>query len=60
LVLALPDADAQLTAAIAAGDCLAAAQHAQPQGDLVQVLTRLLQHGLVTGLHAPTSAPETF
>ncbi len=60
LVLELPDDDARLTAAIAAGACLAAAQHAHPQGDLVQVLTRLLQHGLVTGMHAPISAPETF
>jgi hypothetical protein len=59
LVLELPDADAQLTAAIAAGAALAAAQHAHPQADLVQVLTLLLRHGLVTGVGAPSSGPET-
>jgi hypothetical protein len=59
LVLELSDADAQLIAAIAAGASLAAAQHTHPQADLVQVLTLLLRHGLITGVHAPFSAPET-
>lgn len=59
LVLELPDADAQLTATIAAGASLAAAQRFHPQADLVQVLTHLLRHGLITGVDAPPSAPET-
>ena len=59
VVLELPDADAQLTATIAAGTSLATAQHSHPQGDLVQVLTLLLRHSLITGVHAPSSAPET-
>lgn len=59
VVLELPDADAPLTAAIAAGAALAAAQQAHPQADLVRVLTLLLRHGLVAGVHAPSSAPET-
>jgi hypothetical protein len=48
LVLVVPDADAQLTAAIAAGASRATAQHAHPQADLVQVLTLMLRHGLIT------------
>lgn len=59
VVLELPDADAHLTATIAAGASLATAQQAHPQGDLVQVLTLLLRHSLITGVHAPSSAPET-
>lgn len=59
LVLALPDADAGLIAAIAAGASLAAAHQAHPQADLVQVLTLLLRHGLITGVDATSSAPET-
>lgn len=58
LVLELPDADAALTTAIAAGVPLGAAQHAHPQADLTRVLTLLLRHGLVTGVVAPSSAPE--
>jgi hypothetical protein len=59
LVVELPDADAQLTATIGGGASLATAQQAHPQADLVQVLTLLLRHGLITGVHAPSSAPET-
>lgn len=59
LVLGLPDADAGLTAAIAAGAPLGAAQHAHPRADLVRVLTLLLRQGLVTGVDAPASAPES-
>lgn len=58
LVFELPDADAQLTATIATGASLAAAQRAHPQADLVQVLTLLLRHNLITGVHAPSSASE--
>lgn len=59
LVLELRDADAELTAAIAADAPLGAAQHAYPQADLTRVLTLLLRHGLVTGVGTPTSALET-
>lgn len=59
LVLKLPDADAELTAAIAAGAPLGAAQHAHPQANLTRVLTLLLRHGLVTGVGTPSAAPET-
>jgi hypothetical protein len=59
LVIELPDADAALTAAIATGAPLGTAQSAHPHADLVQVLSLLLQHGLVTGVGEPRSAPET-
>jgi hypothetical protein len=59
LVVELRDADAQLTATIGGGASLATAQQAHPQADLVQVLTLLLRHSLITGVHAPTYAPET-
>lgn len=59
LVLELPVADAELTAAIAAGAPLGAAQGAHPQADLVRALSLLLRHGLVTGVGDPPSAPET-
>lgn len=60
LVLPLRPADAELAAAIAAGHSLGAAQGSHPQADLVQVLTPLLQHGLVTGVGplAPKTAME--
>ena len=57
IVLPLRPADAELAAAIAGGQSLGAAQGSHPQADLVQVLTPLLQHGLVTGV-GPL-APET-
>jgi hypothetical protein len=59
IVLELPTADAALTAAIAAGSPLGAAQVAHPQADLVRVLSLLLRHGLATGVGDPPSAPET-
>ena len=59
IVLELPDADAQLTAAIAAGVTLLAAQCVHPEADLVQVLTRLLRHGLITGVAVAGSTPQT-
>ena len=59
LVLGLPAADADFTATIAAGAPLGAAQGAHPQADLVRVLSLLLRHGLVTGVHAPPATPET-
>lgn len=59
LVLELPDANAQLTATIAGGASLATAQQAHPEADLVQVLTLLLRHSLITGVHALSSVPET-
>jgi hypothetical protein len=59
LVLELHHADAELTADIAAGVPLGAAQHGHPQADLTRVLTLLLRHGLVTGVGNPTCAPET-
>ena len=58
-VLALSDADAELTAALSAGAPLGAAAQAHPQADLVHVLTLLLRHGLVTGVGASFSAMET-
>ncbi len=58
LVLPLHPADAALAADIAAGHALGAAQGAHPQADLVQVLTPLLQHGLVTGI-GPRSLETT-
>ena len=59
LVIEVPDADAALAAAIAAGTPLGAAQAAHPQADLVRVLSLLLQHGLVAGVAKPACAPET-
>lgn len=59
LVLGLQDADAELTADIAASVPLGAVQHAHPQADLTRVLTLLLRHGLVTGVGTLSSAPET-
>lgn len=59
LVIELPDADAALTAALAAGAPLVAAQGNHPQADLVRVLSLLLRHGLVTGFGEPPSAVET-
>ncbi len=53
LVLALPDGDAEMTAALAVGTALGATQGAHVQGDLVRVLARLWAHGLVTGLSTP-------
>lgn len=59
LVLELPDADAGLVAAIAAGAPLGTAQHAYPRADLARVLAQLLRHGLVTCVGAPAFAQET-
>jgi hypothetical protein len=59
LVIELPDADAALVAAMAAGAPFAAAQAAHPQADLVRVLSLLLQHGLVAGVGEPPAASET-
>lgn len=53
VVLALPDGDAKLTAALSAGTALGATQGAHVQADLVCVLARLWAHGLVTGLSEP-------
>jgi hypothetical protein len=59
LVIELPDADAELAAAIATGAPLGAAQSAHPQADLVRVLSLLLRHGLVADVAEPPAAPET-
>lgn len=59
LVIELPNADAALAAALAAGMPLGTATLTHPQADAARLLSLLLQHGLVVGIRLPHPVPET-